>query len=212
MANAAVTTLINRIVGSSISTLIDSAATDNYQNDVILEIARGAFPGFLAQTDAAFIALTRNTVEYDFPSGFRLPLMICFDDTQLAHARFDEALNFSQDWRNTAEKPIAFIQDPVDRDKFEIIPPSNYESAGVAGTPLAPPTPWPTEALTFIGTESNTLWAESCLADTHLALAFEVIAREFSRDSDHKDSDLAALAKSFASIFWQMSFAEGMDV
>lgn len=212
MANAAVTTLINRIVGNSISTLIDSTATDNYQHDVIAEIARGAFPGFLAQTDAAFITLTRGTVEYSFPTGFRLPLMIVFDDTQLAHARFDEALNFSQDWRNTATKPVAYIQDPVDRDKFQLIPPSNYASAGVAGTPLAPPSPWPTEALAFIGTESNTAWAESCLVDTHLALAFEVIAREFGRDSDHKDSDLAQLAKSFASVFWQMSFSEGMDV
>jgi hypothetical protein len=204
MSSATVTALANRIAGL---TLTDATAVANYQDDIFFEIARGALPGITVQVAASFLAATRNTAQYALAtgSGHRTLLMLIYDDTQLSQADFEELYATDPEWRDHPGCPVAFTLDPVDRDKYQLMPPPDQDSGTVAGSPTSFTT-WPTNVITTIVTRTDVAWSGTPYADTIMPVAFEVLAREFSRDSDHKDEALAKMSKQMAQLFWKLSF------
>lgn len=204
MANATITTLIGQIT----TVTPDSTATDSFQDNVFYELARLAFPGIIVQTAPTFVEAVKAQDTYDLPTNHRTPLLVLFDERQLALARLDEARYFGQDWRRTPGDPFAVILDPENRDQFALVPPprADGEALGVE-TPLVF-TDWPEGDITVISTVVDTAFAGTNYADTHLAVAFEVVARELGRDSDHMDDEAAKVAKQMANLFWRMSFPE----
>jgi hypothetical protein len=196
MANATITTL----TGAIATVTLDETQSDTYQDEIIRELARLSIPWVLVQTGASFVATVRGQAVYNLPTtdGARTALMICFDDKQLAHARYDEAMFFDDAWRDSQARPVAFLNDTINRAQF----------AAIALTPLDFTT-WPDGNLTVIYAKSDTAFAGSSYSDTYLAMAFEVIARELGRDSDHTDPEAATLAKTLANVFWRLSFPEG---
>lgn len=205
MANATISTL-----ASNISTVtLDTTQRDTYQDEVILDIARLSMPWVLVQTGASFVAAVKGTAVYDLPTadGARTALMVIYDDEQLAHARYDETMMFDDAWRASESRPVAFLNDTINRAKFAVVPTPDADGDAIALTPLDFTT-WPNNNLTVIYAKSDTAFAGSSYSDTHLAMAFEIIARELGRDSDHSDPEAASLAKNMANVFWRLSFPE----
>lgn len=204
MPNAAISTLISQIT----TVTPDATAVNNYQDNVFYEAARLTFPGVVIQTDAAFVQAVKGQATYTLPTGHRIPLIFAFDERQLGFAKLDEARYYGADWRSTPGDPFAVILDPEDRDKFALVPPPRADGEGVGiSTPLVF-TDWPSDDIMVISTTVNTDFDGTNYEDTHLAIAFEVIARELGRDSDHMDDEAAKAAKQMANVFWRMSFPE----
>lgn len=205
MANAAISTLINNIS----TVVVDATASNNYQDELYYELARLANPKTLVQTGAAFIAATRGATSYTLPStapAHRTGLIVFYSDTALSLARYDEAHYFDPMWKDSLGKPVVFLQDTSDRDKFFAIPAPDHDGQAIGGATPITFTTWPAENFTVISAVTDLTYAGTSYADTHLAVAFEVIARELARDSDHMDLDAAALAKQMADFFWTLSF------
>jgi hypothetical protein len=205
MANATVTTLATSIGLTS----SDSTALNSIQEDILYELARMRRLGVVFQTAATFVAITAGTVNYSLPSGARSALIIVFDDRELALASRDEAALFDDVWRaNAANVPLAAMFDSEDRDSFGIVPPANR-----AGTTITTETPitftqFPGGNLMVIHARTDLTYAGTSVVDTHLAMAFDMLARDFARDSVHADVAAATAAMQMADFFWQLSFPE----
>lgn len=203
MPNATISTLI-----SNITTVVpDATAVNNFQDNLFYELARMLYPGVLIQTAAAFTQAVKAQATYTLPTGHRVPLVVIFDERHLATARLEEARYFGDDWRSTPGDPFAVIFDPENRNQYSLVPPPRKDGDVVAGDPVTF-TAWPSDDLAVISTTVDTAFAGTNYVDTYMAVAFEVIARELGRDSNHMDDEAAKTAKQMANVFWRLSFPE----
>lgn len=205
MPNATIDTIIDTLA----TVALDGTATDTYQDEVFTLLARQGLPGVLVQVDAAFLAATAGTAEYTLPSGHRTPLILGYDELQMQGVRFDELQFFDPAWRDQLGYPIAYTFDPVNRDRFQVMPVPQVTGATIGGnTPVTFTAPFPWGNFLVISAISDTTYSGTPYVDTFLAVAFEVLAREFARDSDHHDPDASGIAAQMANLFWHMSFPE----
>ena len=200
MANASITTLIT---GLALVTT-DGTATDSFQNDVIYELARGMYPGILGQTGASFIAAVADTARYTLPSGAVLPLLVFYDINQIMRIRKDEAWSFDALWREApAQVVVGYVQDPEDRSSFALIPPPKRAGDAIgAYTPFT--AGWAGGNIAVIYSAAVVAFTGTTYDDLKLPIAFEVIARELARDSNHQDKVAADVAHNMASLFFSM--------
>jgi hypothetical protein len=201
MSNAAITTIINDL-GVVITS---NTPTNNFQDDVIFEMARGAFGEVMPQVDASFIAVTAGTATYTLPtsSSARTPLLIFYDDFQLSRVTKDEAWSYRSDWRRTtSDKPVGYVLDPEDRTQFSLIPVPRRDGQSIGVT--TPYNGFAAENVLVIYTVSDVAFAGTTYDDLKLPIALEVLSRELGRDSDHKDELASQIARSLAQFFFEM--------
>jgi hypothetical protein len=210
MANANITTIVTSL---GLVTL-DATQVNNFQDDVIFELARGAFGEVLAQVGAAFIAVTGGTATYALPavaSGARTPLVVCFDDFQLAQVRKDEAWAHQVDWRNSpGVRPIGYVQDPEDRVNFSLVPVPRRDGATIGGSTPFTFTQWPADNITVIFAATDVTFSGTTYDDLKLPIALEVLSRELGRDSDHQDKLASQVARALAQFFFEMFNPSGV--
>lgn len=203
MANAAITTLITGL--GTIAT--DSTITDQFQNDVIFELSRGVYPNVLAQVGSAFVAATAGNARYTIPttSGARTPLMIFYDIYQLLQITKEEARSYDEAWRgNPTQQVVGYTFDPEDRVNFSLVPPPRESGATIGGNTPTNVTTWPQNNITVIYAATDTAFAGTTYDDLKLPIAFEVLAREFGRDSDHQDITMSQISHNMAAFFFAM--------
>lgn len=90
---------------------------------------------------------------------------------------------FGAEWRNRVGSPIAVSMDEEDDDAFRLVP-----------------IPDATDTLTIIRTDRRDdvpVWLE-------LPLAFEILSREFSRESDHQDIDFSTATRAISNLLFIM--------
>lgn len=203
MAHADINTILTGLA------LVDltQAITDDFQDDVMYELSRGAFPGLLVQTGASYVAVTGGTERYTLPtaSNARTLLALFYDQTHLFQLRKDEAWAANAEWRDDPEPVVSgFIQDPEDRSSFSLVPPPKYDGETVgAATPFNGT--WVEGNITAIYAEGDTAFGGATYIDLKMPIAFEVLAREFARDSDHQDKTAADVAHNMAELLFLMS-------
>lgn len=135
--------------------------------------------------------------------------MIIFDDTELALASRDEAALFDDAWRaRPTDRPMAVTFDSEDRDSFGLVPPARRAGTTIGGDTPITFTGWPSGNLTLIHARTDLTYAGTSVVDTHLATVFDMLARDFGRDSIHADATAAQAATQMADFFWQLSFPE----
>lgn len=200
---------IDGLIDSLGTVVLDGTATNTYQDEVFAMLGRLGLPGVLVQVTASFLAATVATAEYTLPSAHRTPLILGFDDTEMQQSRHDEAQFFNPAWRDQQGRPLAYTFDPTHRDRFQVVPvpAQTGETIGV-NTPVTFTAPFPSLNFFVISASSDTSYASANYSDTHLAIAFEVLARELARDSDHHDPEAASIAASLANLLWRLSFPE----
>lgn len=203
MANAAITTLVTGL--GTIST--DSTITDQFQHDVIFELARGVYPNVLGQVGAAFITTSATNARYTLPtaSGARTPLAVFYDVFQLLQITKEEARSYDNAWRGSpTQQVVGYTFDPEDRPNFSLVPPPREAGATIGGNTPTNVTTWPVNNITVIYAATDNAFAGTTYDDLKLPIAFEVLAREFGRDSDHQDIAMSQISHNMAAFFFAM--------
>lgn len=147
-------------------------------------------------------------------SPIREALMLFYDDTQLALVGYDEAHFYNPSWQSESQtgKPLAVVLDTFDKLALTPIPkPMNDGQLPNGADPVTDTFPWPAENWLVVGTTSDLTFASPMYADLELAVAFEVVAKELGRDSNHQDPAAAEIAKKMSDTFWAMSFPEMLE-
>lgn len=109
-------------------------------------------------------------------------LGLFYQDRQLRQATVGELDAFSGSWRDEVGKPVAYV---VEEEKDRIVRLYPRPSQAVSGTITTDP------PLSIVYTEQRTTvpdWLD-------LPVALLVFAREFERESNHRDIDTAAIAR-----------------
>jgi hypothetical protein len=180
--------------------LADATAATNFYSDIVFLMGTDV-DGTLTniQTVANSIGPVSNVTS---PATTITELLVIYEDTELDRANPTEVTAFNPYWRATIGEPRVWMQEDRPKHLQRILPNPSRPQTGQGGAlPLDPTTTDPGfGATTFIYTETRT----DVHPEEELALALEIIAREFARDSDHTDRNLAQACRSLSGVFFRM--------
>lgn len=174
----------------------DRDICSTYYDDIVYEMA---LQGTL--TAASLVATTADNASYDLPATAVTVLAAVYDTFQLPHTSLKELEAINPTWRSEVGDPIAFVteDEPVRTVRLYPIPDrTSKDFIFMFGSPLG--LDFPEYSLALLHTETRTNLATYF----DLPVALEILAREFNRESDHKDSEFAEVCRSLAQSTMQM--------
>lgn len=172
----------------------DVTTCTGYYTDIVTEI--GLTPSPTCVT-VEYVPVTAPQAVFPLPANVINLLALAVDDRELPRATIGELWQYLPSWQDRVGSPIVWTaEDTLSKRVFQVVP-----ALGSAGQPLGGLTPFdPNPApgnITLVGSVT--------VVDVHpeeeLWVALEILAREFSRDSDHEDPNTAQLCRSLASLF-----------
>ena len=178
MTKAATLTLISDISkGQS-----DSTAIGRIYDDVVRE---------LGQSDvivrATLIESVIDQSSYSLPAAAIKRQVTFFDNRILDEMKLTQLMSINHNWRDEKGEPVAVFTEDETEDSFSIYPLPQNQSGSVAGGDFG--SSFPTYAITSIHTAYEAdlpTWLE-------LPIAFIVLHREFTRESNHRDVKFAEI-------------------
>lgn len=190
MAKADVTALVSTLANSQ----SNATAVSDYYDRIVQEhgLQRTSL------TNASYVAASADTLTYSVPSDAIRLLGVFYDSRWLYKEDERSAELVDPYWRIHSGEPQVYLKDDEDQRQFDLVPrPSRGgESVGVA-TPF---TTFPRENITAVYTAELTdvqSWEE-------LAVAAEILAREFARESNIQDTTAAKAWRSIAELLFSM--------
>ncbi len=170
---------------------------EGYYFDVIKDLGER---GILTQ--ATLLEVTANDATYTLPAtGLRL-LGAFYSDNYLCQASIQEVEAYAgTGWRDVTGDPIAYVVEDESKHDFRLFPKPAVPSDNfifLFGSPFGKD--FLHGAVAVIHTETRNdlpVWLE-------LPVVFEVLSREFSRESDHKDLLFAKICQDTANMFFEM--------
>lgn len=152
------------------------------------------------------IPVVAGTAEYALPEPASAPwgvriLAVFLDDVMLSLTTRKCLEAISPDWRDHRGMPIAFTTSEQEPRAFRVYPTPQDASAAqsfILGAPFG--VEYPAGTLCVLHTDYRTElppWMD-------LPIAFAVLWREFSRDSDHKDAMFAQACKTLGDLAYGM--------
>jgi len=186
MAKVDVTTLVSTLANGA----SDATTVSDYYDDIVEEIGRGMLPGILSITDASFVQAVVDTRTYTLPTDAIRPLMVMYDDTQLGDDMAAQAADVDAQWRSSRGQPIAFVRTDETVRTIALVPTPDHTGDDPTGLTPFDTSGFPAGNLTFIYTDRG----PDFQADEELGIALFIMSREFRRDSDHCDGELADMA------------------
>ncbi len=194
MPKTDVIALVEDLAGdrSDTSTLTDSTAIDQYYRDAVYEF------GLLLDglTDADFVATTNGTAVYTQPSDAIQVLMLCYGEVQLRPTMRRALEAYAPLWRTKRGSPQSFTTTDANIHQWRMVPIPDHDGSTIGAlTPFD--AEFPADNLTFI----STITADNVPLIDELWLTFDVLAREFSRESDHRDPQFAKVCLQLSILF-----------
>jgi len=185
MTQAAVLAFVDSLGGlrADGTPLAERSSTTTLYADVGLALARDVWV-----TQVTLLPTTAGTAVYS-PGTTTVRVLAAFwDDRALARTRIDELRWTSVQWRDDRGDPVAWVQAEETTEQIRVAPMPDVGSAAFtydSNTHLG--AAFPANALSVVATETRIDypgWLD-------LPLALLVLAREFSRESDHRDPAFA---------------------
>jgi hypothetical protein len=157
---------------------VDQTLLDRFYQDVVWEFGQAEL---LVQP--AYIGVTAGTGEFQLPArGVRL-LTVFYEDEELGPLRLTDVAALDPHWRDAQGHPLAYIVDDVTARGFRLYPiPDMSSKPGGEGVVVVFYTEAPDDVLA---------WLE-------LPIALTILAREYVRESDHRDPAFAAHCQGMA--------------
>ncbi len=176
-----------------------SATADQFYDDIVHELAMQA-----VFTRATLRPITAGTGAVTLPdSGIEL-LYAVYDDRILAKTTRRQLEMLSSHWRDHRGTPVAYNEELENDQTLRLYPVPEIGSKAfsfVFGEPLG--RDFPEYSVTLVHTENEELpeWMD-------LPMALEILAREFSRESDHRDLEAAEACRQLATLTMFMALEE----
>lgn len=174
----------------------DEAALTKFYDEVISDLGRAEW-----LVTAELLATTAGTNQYN-PATTVVEILYVFYDDRLLYKENLRALEaINPQWRDERGAPRAYVIEDETNNQFRLYPTPVVDSKDFIfafGSPLG--LDFPEYAVVVVQTETREVlpeWLE-------FPIAFEILAREFARESDHVDHEFAKACKSIADILMRM--------
>jgi hypothetical protein len=193
MAQADVLQLVTDIADG----LNDTTACTNYYGDVVFLM--GLDP------DGTIVNCTTfdpglGTLDVSLPANSITTLVLIYDRVHLSKTTLLGAAAWDTQWATTLSTPLSWLDQAQPRHTISLVPQQSKAPSGAA-LPLDPSLTDPGfDAVTALYTETRA----NVHGDEELALALEIVSREFSRDSDHTDRTLGQSCRTLSGILFRM--------
>jgi hypothetical protein len=156
---------------------VDQTLLDRFYRDVVWEFGQAEL-----LVRSTVIPVTAGTGEFQLPErGVRL-LTVFYDDEEIGPLRLTDVASLDAHWRDARGRPLAYIVDDRSARGFRLYPIPDVASK----TGIYEVTAFHTEA-----PDDVLVWLE-------LPIALTVLAREYVRESDHRDPVFAASCQNMA--------------
>ncbi len=170
--------------------LADATMCDRYYRDIVLELGREDI-----LTQASLIPVNAETGEYTLPTQAVEMIDLFYDDHPLMEAKLREVESRDPQWRSRLGPPIVYITQHETIRTFSLYPTPEMNSKDfifLFGSPFG--RDYPAYALAMIHTENR----EDIPEWLELPVAFDILSREFARESNHRDTLFSKTCKSMA--------------
>lgn len=138
--------------------------------------------------DQGLVAATAGTAEYSVALTLRKLYAVFYGGRQLSYERQSDLAAASATWEDSVNTPLAWTDQLQQDRKFRVFPAPTYASASTNSLVTE------TDRFITLGTFSL-----STLPDyLRLPCALWVLAREFERESNHRDMTFAQVARGLA--------------
>lgn len=187
------------LVDSLSLTQADSAMVLRYYDEIIDDLSRDEI-----LTNVELIGVNALDSTYEIPATANELLGVFHGDRFLNRSTRQGVETFQGiDWRNrSAAQPFAYVEEHEPKRAFRLFPvptlaSGDFNFAGF-GAPFG--LDYPARAVVTLVTERR----DNIPSWLDLPVAFEILAREFARESDHQDVGFAQVCKEAAGLFFSM--------
>lgn len=173
-----------QLVQNLSSSQADATAIDRFYDDVVRDLGQRPW-----LTQATLISVTAGTAVYTPATSVIRILDVYYDNRVLRKATKQELESIDAQWRDLRGSPFAYVSEDETAKDFRIVPNPEVSSKDfifLFGSPFG--LDYPEYAVAIVHTETRIdlpAWLE-------MPVAFEILRREFIRESDHKDAEFAA--------------------
>jgi len=165
----------------------DATAIIKYYDEVVADLGRGEW-----LIVPELLPVTAGTFEYDPPSTIADLKGVFYDDRWLYKEELRTLEAHNPHWRDESGTPRVYVIEDESNHKFRLYPKPDHDSKDfifMFGSPLG--LDFPVYAVVVLMTELRIdlpAWLE-------MPVAWEILAREFARESDHMDLTFAKIAR-----------------
>lgn len=171
--------------------LAGSPQVVDYYDDLMWDAARWG-----VSTSVQLIPTVRGDGEYAMPDTEGKRYMLFYDDIQLSMSTIPDLVAVNPDWRDEVGRPDAYvIQDESEHDVllYPVPDVNSKDFVFLLGSPMG--RDFPDRALGVVMGERR----DDLPSWMDVPLALAVLAREYERESDHRDVAFAAACRQMSS-------------
>ena len=168
MSKTDVQTLVNLISNGQ----YDTTLFDGFYQDVMNDLGLANW-----HTTTATISVAAGSDSIALPSTLLNLLMLIYDGDVMSDLSLRELESLDYGWRNAKGRPIAYTRQSETAKSVEI---------------------YPTPTLTLNATSIHSEYRTDCLPYLDIPIALKILQREYARESDHNDLELAGYAGAMA--------------
>lgn len=174
----------------------DATAIDKYFDEVISDLGKD---GWLCVAEV--LAATKGTFEYEPPSTVIKLWNVIYDDRMLYKENLRAVESVNVNWRDETGTPRAYVVEDESNHKFRLYPKPDRTSKDfvpIFGSPLG--LDYPTYSVVVIISEMRDTIPQWLI----VPVAFDILNREFMRESDHQDTVFGDACKKLSTMFYAM--------
>lgn len=172
------------------SDLVNPTMADRYYDEAVF-----ALTDVQLTVQVTLIPVTSGTATYAIPGNAVRVLAAFFGLKELTRTTLGSLDDQSRSWRGTTGQPVSYVEEHEPQRQVRLYPTPNVTSSGV---PFPAPfgEDYPTNYLVLVTTDRTdpAPWLD-------FPLALSILQREFSRESDHRDTVFADLCAKLAQIY-----------
>jgi hypothetical protein len=173
--------------------LADQSAAGYFYDDVVLDLSKST-----VLTEATLISATSGTAAYTAPAEAVDTLGVFWDDNQLSKTPLRDLETVNPNWRDASGVPRAYVTEAVSDLSFILYPTPEVSSKDfifLFGSPLG--LDFPSYSIGVV----HTVAPQDVPTYLEMVVALEIMAREFARESDHRDLETAKICKRLADLY-----------
>lgn len=174
----------------------DAASIEKFYDDIVLELAQQN-----VLTQVTLLTAAANDTSFSNPANAVNTIAVFWDDRQLSKAKRQELEWRNMRWRDERGTPEAWVTEDETEKTFRLYPVPDYASKALApifGGPLGKG--YAENSVAVVHSEKR----DDVIEYLELPIALEIMHREFTRESAHRQTAFAGVCLEIAKVLYQM--------